>query len=118
MKGNLVIKPFIFIAVLFLLPVLALAQPEPDLSYFDIFFADLLDLFYILIAVLIGLAMIFFFWGLTLLILNAADEEKRARGKKVMLWGIIALTVMISIWGIVELLQITFFGDITEPPFP
>jgi uncharacterized protein YhhL (DUF1145 family) len=117
MKGKLVIKP-IFITTLFLLPVSALAQPTPDLSYFDTFFEDLLDLFNLLIAVSIALALLFFVWGLALLILNAGDEEKRARGKKIMLWGVIALSVMISIWGIVEVLQITFLGETTPPPFP
>lgn len=50
-------------------------------------------------------ALLFFFWGLALLILRAGNEEKRKEGKKVMLWGIIALFIIVSIWGITEYIQ-------------
>jgi hypothetical protein len=62
----------------------------------------------ILVVVVITVALLFFFWGLALFILSAGDEEKRAQGKKVMLWGIIALTVIIAIWGLVTFLAETF----------
>lgn len=51
--------------------------------------------------VAIGIALLVFFWGLAKLIFSAGDEEKRSEGKKVMGWGIIALFVVVSIWGIV-----------------
>src|SRR3989344_450897 len=50
---------------------------------------------------LAGLALLVFFWGVVKFIFNAGDEEKRREGKKFMLWGIIALFVVVSIWGIV-----------------
>ncbi|MFQ5662114.1 MAG: pilin [Candidatus Paceibacteria bacterium] len=60
------------------------------------------------ILIVIGLAIAFFFWGLAKYILNAGDEEKKKEGRSIMIWGIIALFVMVSVWGIVRLLAETF----------
>ncbi len=59
-----------------------------------------------LFPVALGLALLFFFWGLAKFILNSGDEKARDTGKNVMLWGIVTLFVLVSIWGI-----ITFFSD-------
>jgi hypothetical protein len=56
-----------------------------------------------------ALAMVSFIWGVVnFFILNADEEAKRAQGKQFMLWGIIALAVMISVWGLVNILGATF----------
>lgn len=57
------------------------------------------------------LALLFFFWGLAKFIMNVSDETKRAEGKSIMVWGIIALFVMIAVWGLVGILENTFFGS-------
>jgi len=63
-------------------------------------FQDLLDTS---IPVIFGLALIYFFWGLAQFILNDAGNEKtREDGKKKMIWGIVALFVFISIYGILR----------------
>jgi hypothetical protein len=45
-----------------------------------------------------------FFWGISLFILNTDDDAKRAKGKAWMLWSVIALFVLITIWGLIGLL--------------
>ena len=56
-----------------------------------------------------ALAMVSFIWGaVNFLIINADEEAKREQGKQFMLWGIIALAVMISVWGLVNILKSTF----------
>lgn len=67
-----------------------------------------------LIPVLIGIAMIVFFWGVIQYVLNAESEEKRSTGRQHMLWGIIGLFIMVSVWGIIYLLQ-DFFGVVPTP---
>ena len=64
--------------------------------------SEALDLVKLLGAVAAAAALLFFFWGLAKLIFYAGDETKRGEGKKVMFWGIIALFVLFSIWGIVD----------------
>lgn len=42
------------------------------------------------------------------MVINPNNEEKRKQGKQYMIWGIIALFVMVSIWGLVAILTNTF----------
>jgi len=69
------------------------------------------DIILLVIPVVVALALIFFFWGLAQFILNAGNEQKRTEGKGIMLWGIIALFVIVSVWGLVTVLQNTFRID-------
>ncbi len=76
---------------------------------------DILILFWNLIdglvVIVVALGLVFFLWGLAKFILNAGDEKGREAGKQVMFWGIIALFVMISVWGIINFLQSAIFGN-------
>lgn len=50
-----------------------------------------------------------FVWGSVKFFLIDADEEaKREQGRQFMMWGIIALAVMLSVWGLVGILGSTF----------
>ena len=62
----------------------------------------------LLIPITAGLALVFFFWGLAKFILHAGSEEGRKEGVQVMKWGIVALFVIVSIWGIVLFLRSEF----------
>ena len=69
-----------------------------------------------LIPVIVALALLYFFWGLAKFILNADNEQARTEGKQIMIWGIIALLIMVSVWAIVVTLQNTFFlGNLHAP---
>ena len=61
--------------------------------------------------IIVALALLFFFWGLAIYILNAGNEEKKSQGKSIMLWGVIAIFVILSIFGLVKMLQNTFGID-------
>ena len=72
-----------------------------------------------LIGITMTLALLFFIWGLAKFILHSGNEETIADGKMLMMWGIIALFVMTSIWGIVNFLERGFFsGEFVGPPAP
>jgi uncharacterized protein YhhL (DUF1145 family) len=58
--------------------------------------------------IVVALALIYFFYGLGMLILDSSDDAKRKKAISIMIYGIIALFVMVSIWGIVTVLQNTF----------
>ena len=57
--------------------------------------------------VLVGLALLYFFWGLAKYVLSAGDEDSKAEGRNIMIWGIIALFVMVSVWGLVQVVAST-----------
>jgi hypothetical protein len=55
-----------------------------------------------LIFAMAGLAMFAFFWGLVVFLFKSGDPISHQEGKNRMLWGIIALFVMVSIYGIIR----------------
>lgn len=56
------------------------------------------------IRVIFGLAIVYFLWGVLQYTLYPDDENKKEKGKSVMLWGIIGLTVMFSVYGLIRVL--------------
>lgn len=65
-----------------------------------------------IIPLIFSLAVVMFVWGMVkFFIINADEEAKRTQGKEFMIWGIVALAVMISVWGLVNILGITFGID-------
>jgi hypothetical protein len=90
-----------------LFPALALAAPKT--------FSELAELLVNLISgatlVLITFGLVMYIWGMAVNIPEFGDEKGAEKRKSFFFWGIIILFVMISIWGILQLLQNTLFGD-------
>jgi|SRR3989338_6049726 len=61
-----------------------------------------------LVGLLLTLALIYFFVGLVKYIMSAGDEEAKGAGRSIMINGVIALFVMVSVWGLVNVLKNTF----------
>lgn len=60
---------------------------------------------------LIGLGLVLFLVGVINYVRSGDNEEKRQAGRDLMWFGIVALFVMIGVWGFVNLLFNTFFGQ-------
>ncbi len=71
-----------------------------------------------LIPLVLAVAVLLFFWGLAQYMLNASDTEARNKGINIMFMGIIVIFVMVSLWGIVRVLQETFKVDQSAPIVP
>ncbi len=70
-----------------------------------------------LIPFVIALTVLIFLWGiLKFVISNDAEGRKEARGY--MIWGVISLFVMVSVWGLVNILVRSVNLDNTAPPAP
>ena len=67
-----------------------------------------LNIFNLLIGVVFSFALVVFFWGLAKFILNSADEKAQTDGRRLMIWGVVALFIMSSIWGIITFLRDAF----------
>lgn len=52
-----------------------------------------------------GVALLVFLWGLAKFIFKSGDEKSHEEGIALMTWGIIALFVMVSVWGIIGFMQ-------------
>jgi hypothetical protein len=70
----------------------------------------------LLVVLLIGVAIVVFFIGLIGYIFRAGEEKHK--GLTRMLYGIIAIFVMVSIWGLVRLVGNTFLGNVSNSPIP
>jgi hypothetical protein len=49
-----------------------------------------------------------FFWGVALFVFNAQDDKKQENGRQWMKWGIIALFILITLWGIMGFIMNSF----------
>jgi len=70
-----------------------------------------------LIPIVIGLAVLTFLWGILQYVV-AKDEDKQKEARGIMLYGIIALFVMVSVWGLVNILGDSLNLNKTTPPPP
>jgi uncharacterized membrane protein YidH (DUF202 family) len=100
-----------------LLPVFAFGQAT-DLGFLTTAVNQLQALLQILLPLLIGLGLIFFVWGLVTYILASGDEAAKEEGKRKMIWGIVALFIIVSVWGIVAILQTLFGVNVSTAPTP
>ena len=57
-----------------------------------------------IIGFLFALALVMFLWGIVQFISNAENEEKLSEGKEHMLWGIVGMFIMVSVFGIMNLI--------------
>jgi ribose/xylose/arabinose/galactoside ABC-type transport system permease subunit len=60
------------------------------------------------VPLIFSLAMLTFIWGVVQYVINGDDESKKEKGRNFMIWGIIGLTVMVCVWGLVKILGNTF----------
>lgn len=68
-----------------------------------------------LVPLVIALSLLYFSWGLFLLV-KSNNESSREDAIKMMTFGILALFVMVSVWGLVNILTTTVFsGGVTLP---
>lgn len=69
-----------------------------------------------LAAIIVALTFLYFLWGIAKY-LKAGDKDRQG-AKEAIFWSIIVLFVMVSVWGLVNILIATFDLDNTRPPVP
>ena len=109
----------VILTALALAPAFAFAQTLGNIETLVQSIGKLVDL---ALPIVVGIALLAFFWGLVKFILAQGDETAKVEAKKIMLWGLIALFVMISVWGLVKFigtaLGISEGQTITVPRVP
>jgi hypothetical protein len=85
-------------------------MPITDFKSLVNFLVNFIELLIVLVFALTFLA---FMWGIVSgWIFGAGDEEGIKKGKDVATAGVIALVIMVSVWGIVYLFKTSLFGII------
>lgn len=71
----------------------------------------------VVIPLVFTLALLFFFWGVVKYI--RSEGQGKEDGKRIMIWGVVALFVMSSIWGLVYFIRDEFgIDDDSNVPIP
>jgi succinate dehydrogenase/fumarate reductase cytochrome b subunit len=89
------------------LPFLVFAQDASSQTYLSSLIQGAKNLLDQLVVVLIALAIVWFIWNVIRYTMSD-DEEGKEKAKSQMIWGIVAIAVIVSIWGLVAILQSVF----------
>ncbi len=65
----------------------------------------------IIIPFIIGLGVLAIIYGILSFISSAGDEEARGTAKQFIIWGVIGVFIMMSVWGLVTILYNSFGTD-------
>ncbi len=105
------------VAVAFATPFLAMAAVQVNnISGVGSFIINTIN--GVFVPVLMSIAFIVFIYGIfSAFILNSGDEEKRKKGKMVMMYGLIGFAVMVSVWGLVNVFtgSVGLNSNVTSP---
>ena len=60
------------------------------------------------ILLIFSAGFLMFMWGMVQFLINVENSSKREEGKQHMIWGVVGMLIMISVYGILSLLDNTF----------
>jgi len=63
------------------------------------------------IGILLAFAIVIFLYGVTEFIAGADNEDKRSQGKQHIIWGLVGLFIMVSVFGLMRII-ISFWEGI------
>ena len=89
------------ILTLLFTPLVAWGQ----ITNFDSILDAILNIIQQLTLIVASCSLLVFFWGLAKFILNAESSDAQSKGRDLMTWGVIALFVMTSVFGILAFIE-------------
>ncbi len=93
------------------LPMFVLAETSRlDTGYLSSLIRGGTNLLRQVLVFLISLAVVWFIWNIIQYTISD-DEDKKGKAKEQMIWGIVGIAVMVSVWGLVSILQGVFGLD-------
>lgn len=67
---------------------------------------------------IMAITLVIFIWGIFKLLVSGKDSKEREKAKGYIVWGVVALAVMVSVWGLVNLMISTFGFGYASPMTP
>jgi NADH:ubiquinone oxidoreductase subunit 2 (subunit N) len=110
-------KNIAFVATALALPFITFAQAIDSVQTAGDFIINIINT--VAVPVLFAIAFLVFIYGIfQYFILSRGDEEKQGLGRSLMLWGLIGFFLMVSVWGLVNILIGTFSLNSNVPAYP
>jgi len=105
----------IALAAVLLLPIISFAATTDFKSLVN----KIIENINYLMALVVGLAVFVFIWGIFRYFVAGANEKKVEEARNVLIYGLLGIFIMLSVWGLVNILINTFgFATTTQPPIP
>ena len=109
-------KKFLILVLLVVLPLISSAQGSSSSGGCDFEITSIAEVFHLfgcilsvaVLPLLVTVAIVIFIIGIIKYISKADEAKEREEGRNFMIYGIVALFVMVSIWGLVGIIQGTF----------
>jgi len=95
----------LIVGLFLVFPLMIYAADGKPLRGIAIIIDSLREIIKMLIVLAAAVALLAFFWGLAKFIFKSGDEKAVEEGKRIMKWGLVALFVMVSVWGIIGFFQ-------------
>ncbi len=110
------ISTLFFTIVLSVIPFVASAQIDTDfIQGYSRSIVDVVNFY--LVPVLLALAFLVFIWGVFKnFFWKAESGEAHTEGSKFVAWGIIGFVIILSLWALVNIVQVTLGLTNTERP--
>lgn len=105
----------VILVLLYIVPFIVSAQIQP-LNNVQQIVTGIRDVVRLLGPIVYSLSIIFFFWGVGKYALSAGNPKSVQDGKSIMIYGVIAIAVMSSIYGLVFFLQVSL--GVTDRRYP
>ena len=100
-------------------PMAAMAQISGNINSVNSLAERLINIGNLFTYLLIAAAVIFIIWHVVVyLIKGGSDEEARGKASSSILWGVVGLFIILSIWGLVNILMNTFRTTPTTQQIP
>jgi|SRR3989344_2179547 len=105
----------IALAVVLLLPIISFAA----ITDFKSLVNKIIENINYLMVLVVGLAVFVFTWGIFKYFVAGANEKKVEEARNVLIYGLLGIFIMLSVWGLVNILINTFgFTATTQPTIP
>lgn len=89
--------------------------PEPVITFMGKVMTELINP---ITGVIFAAALVYFLYGLMIFLFGAGEESVRTEGKRHMLWGVVGMLVMVSVFSILGLVLHTFGVEAENIPEP
>ena len=103
--------------IAFAIPAVASAQALSEITNVNTLSNRLLGIGSVFTYILVSLAVIYIIWNVVQYFIKPSEGDRKDAGMNI-LWGIIGLFVIVSIWGLVNIFTNTFKTAPTNQPIP